>query len=122
MFSTLTDEKTAEGVRILESVDGPGLFLFVAHPGLNVPELAAMTDLNTTGPTDMAVHRQAETDMLTSPDWRDAIERRGIVLTSYAELRDQGLSKMQRPWLAEPYKGPAAIREAWKKRKAEQDD
>ncbi len=63
-----------------------------------------MTDLNPTGVKPMAVHRQAETDLLCSKAFKAAIERRGLQLTNYSELRTAGLPHMTRPWTADPYK------------------
>lgn len=63
-----------------------------------------MTDLNPTGVKPMAVHRQAETDMLCSKEFKAAMDGRGIRLIGYSELRAAGLEHMKRPWTAEPYK------------------
>ena len=104
VFSTPPEKKLAEAVRIIEGMTEPKLYLFVCHPGVSTPELAAMTDLNPTGVKPMAAHRQAETDLLCSKALRAAIERRGIQLTNYNELRATGLEHMNRPWTADPYK------------------
>jgi len=103
-------EKLAEGLRILDSLDEPKLYLFVVHPGLQTPEMAVLTDLNTSGLPQMAAHRQAETDMLCSPEFKARISQRGIQLTGYQHLRALGLDNMRRPWLAEPYPGQSAPR------------
>jgi hypothetical protein len=96
-------DKLAEGIRIVDEMTEPRLYLFVVHPGLNTPELAAMTDLNPGGLENMAAHRQGETDMLCSPAFKAAIEKRGLQLIGYKELRAMGLDRMSRPWVAEPY-------------------
>lgn len=103
VFSTPPDKKTTEAVRILNGLTEPKLYLFVAHPGMNTPEMAAMTDLNPTGVKPMAAHRQAETDVLCSRQFKDAIKRNGMQLVGYDNLRKQGLDKMSRPWDADPY-------------------
>jgi len=103
VFSTPPEKKLAEAVRIVDSMTEPKLYMFVCHPGVNTPELAAMTDLNPTGVKPMAVHRQAETGVLCSREFKAALERRGLRLTNYRELRELGLDRMKRPWAADPY-------------------
>lgn len=97
------EQKLAEAVKIIESMSESKLHLFVAHPGMNTPEMAAMTDLNATGVKPMAAHRQAVTDLLCSPAFRAAIERQGLKLVNYGDLKAEGLNRMKRPWLADPY-------------------
>ena len=108
VFSVPPEKKLAEAVRIIEGMTEPKLYLFVCHPGVNTPELAAMTDLNPTGVKPMAAHRQAEADVLCSKDFRAAIERRSIQLTNYSELGAADLQHMNRPWTADPYKAHRA--------------
>jgi predicted glycoside hydrolase/deacetylase ChbG (UPF0249 family) len=95
--------KLAKSLEIIRGMNEPKLYHFVVHPGMNTPEMAAMTDLNATGVKPMAAHRQAETDMLCDPSFRRAIEESGIGLVGYAELKAAGLDRMKRPWLADPY-------------------
>lgn len=104
VYSRPPAEKLAAALAIVEQLNEPRLYLYVAHPGLDVPEMAAMTDLNTTGVKPMAAHRQAETDLLCDPRFRAAVERQGLVLTNYRDLREAGLEHMKRPWTAEPYR------------------
>jgi predicted glycoside hydrolase/deacetylase ChbG (UPF0249 family) len=111
VYRAAPEKKLAEGIAIIDGLNKPKLYLFVAHPGLNTPEMAAMTDRNPSGVKPMAAHRQAVTDMLCSDEFETAIKAQGIQLTGYKELRAQGLDKMKRPWLADPYrqtKTPAA--------------
>lgn len=103
VYRAAPQEKLAEGIRIMEGLKEPKLYLFVIHPGLNTPEMAAMTDLNPGGLENMAAHRQGETDMLCSPAFKTAIEKSGMKLIGYNELRAMGLDRMSRPWVAEPY-------------------
>lgn len=103
VYRTPPKEKQTEAVKIVDSLTESLLYLFVAHPGLNTPEMAAMTDLNPTGVKPMAEHRQAITDLLCSQAFKDAIARNGIKLVTYDDLRNQGLDKMNRPWEADPY-------------------
>lgn len=104
VFSAPPESKLHEAVRIIEGVTEPKLYLFVCHPGVNTPEMAAMTDLNPTGVKPMAKHRQAETDLLCSEEFKTALKRRKIQLTNYEALRAAGLEHMKRPWTADPYK------------------
>lgn len=93
-------EKTRRGIEIVDSLEAPGLYLMVVHPGMDFPEMSVLTDLNPHGPQDMSEHRQAETDMLCSPEFRAAIESRGITLVGYDELVAKGLDRMVRPRMA----------------------
>jgi len=96
-------DKLPAALKIIDGLSEPRLYLYVAHPGTNTPEMAALTDLNPGGLADMAAHRQAETDVLCSRQFREAIARRGLRLTTYEDLRKLGLENMKRPWVAEPY-------------------
>jgi predicted glycoside hydrolase/deacetylase ChbG (UPF0249 family) len=97
------EQKLAEAIKIIESLSKPKLCLFVAHPGMNTSEMAALTDLNKTGLEHMARHRQAVTDLLCSPRFKAAIERQGLELVNYNHLKAAGLDRMKRPWIADPY-------------------
>lgn len=95
--------KLEEGIRIIESLKEPGIYLLVVHPGTDNPEMAAMTDLNTFGLKNMSRHRQAITDMLCDPGFKEAIERNNIELINYKDLAAEGLHKMKRGFVSEPY-------------------
>ena len=62
----------------------PGTYLFVEHPGLDTPEARG---IGHTGYDDVAVQRQAVTDMFTSPEVKKAIETKKIKTISYADLK-----------------------------------
>jgi predicted glycoside hydrolase/deacetylase ChbG (UPF0249 family) len=68
----------------LFEVLGPGTYILVEHPGLDTPEMAAM---NSSG--NVGRQRQAVTDAFCSEKVRDVIQRRGIQLISYRQLRDE---------------------------------
>jgi len=106
VYSVPPEGKRETGISIIEGLTESGLHLFVCHPGLDTPEMAAMTDLNVTGLKNMAAHRQAETDLLCDPGFRRAIERNGLERVGYAALRAEGLERMKRPGSTGPY-GPA---------------
>lgn len=76
------EQKTAAFVKALEALE-PGLWLFVEHPGLDVPEMQA---IGHKGYEDVATDRQGVTDMFTSPRAKEVIERRGIRLVSYGDV------------------------------------
>jgi predicted glycoside hydrolase/deacetylase ChbG (UPF0249 family) len=97
------EQKLDAAIKIVDEMTEPKLYLFVAHPGLNTPEMAAMTDLNKTGLEHMAKHRQAVTDLLCDPRFKAAIEQQGLRLVNYNDLKATGLDRMKRPWLADPY-------------------
>ena len=97
VYSTDPDKKLEKGIEIIENLE-PGRHLFVVHPGMDTPEMAAMTDLNTFGLKQMSKHRQAVTDMLCSPAFLKAIEKKGVELYNYNDLRDEGLHLMKRPF------------------------
>ena len=76
------EEKVAAFVKMLENLE-PGLWIFVEHPGLDVPEMRA---IGHKGYEDVAIDRQGVTDMFTSPEAMEVIKRRGIELVSYGEV------------------------------------
>lgn len=90
-FGRLKDAKTAEGrIRsFIENLEGLklGTYLFVEHPGLNTPEMRA---IGHEGYYDVAQDRDGVTKIFTSPEVKRAIDRLGIKLISYAELRKKG--------------------------------
>jgi chitin disaccharide deacetylase len=75
-------EKVTSFVAALESLE-PGLWLFVEHPGLDVAEMRAMGHK---GYEDVAIDRQGVTDMFTSRQTWEVVERRDIQLVSYGDL------------------------------------
>jgi hypothetical protein len=64
---------------------------------------SVLTDLNATGVKPMAAYRQAVTDLLCSPAFKTAIERQGLQLVNYDDLKAEGLDRAKRPWIADPY-------------------
>ena len=97
------ESKLKEGIEIIKGMNEPKLYLFVLHPGMNTPEMAAMSDRNPTGVTPMAAHRQAVTDLLCNRAFKEAVEQQSLTLVGYSELSAQGLDRMKRPWVADPY-------------------
>jgi len=64
---------------------GPGKWLTVEHPGLDTPEMRAMGH---PGYEDVAPDRQSVTDCWTSPEAKEVVERRGIRLVSYKDVKE----------------------------------
>jgi chitin disaccharide deacetylase len=76
-------EKEAELLQNLEEL-GPGEWLFVEHPGRDVPEMRA---LGHAGYWSVAKDRHGVTRAWTSDRVKQLIERRGIRLISYADIK-----------------------------------
>jgi predicted glycoside hydrolase/deacetylase ChbG (UPF0249 family) len=75
------EQKEAAMVRIVEKLT-PGTWLLVDHPGLDVPEMRAIGHL---GYEKVAADRAGVTRAFTSDKVKQAIQRRGIRLISYAD-------------------------------------
>jgi predicted glycoside hydrolase/deacetylase ChbG (UPF0249 family) len=76
--------------RFMETLEGlkPGTYLFVEHPGLDTAEMRA---IGHKGYYDVAKDRDAVTEIFTSPDVKRTIDKLGIKLISYADLRKKGV-------------------------------
>lgn len=75
-----------------------GTKLFVVHIGLDEPEMAAMEDLNPSGPRDMSKHRQAELRALLAPNFQQLINSERFRIVNYRMLNEEkGLKSMKRP-------------------------
>lgn len=77
-----SQEKVAGFVKMLEELK-PGLWIFVEHPGLDVPEMQA---IGHKGYNDVAMDRQGVTDMFTSAKAMEVVKGRGIKLVSYGDV------------------------------------
>jgi predicted glycoside hydrolase/deacetylase ChbG (UPF0249 family) len=77
-------EKTESFVKSLDGLAAGSTYCFVDHPGLDTPELRAISHI---GYEDVAGDRQGVTDLWTDPRIRNEIERRGIQLISYRDLK-----------------------------------
>lgn len=104
IYSTPPEDKLDKICRELDGLTTPGLYLLVTHPGTDTPELAALTDLNVGGLPNMARHRQAETNMLCHPRFRETLQRNSIQRIGYRQLyRETGWDAMRRPFEAPLY-------------------
>jgi predicted glycoside hydrolase/deacetylase ChbG (UPF0249 family) len=78
-----TKERVNKFIKNLEGLK-PGTYLFVEHPGLDTAEMRAIGHKGYYG---VAQDRDAVTEVFTSPDAKRAIDRLGIKLISYADLK-----------------------------------
>jgi hypothetical protein len=62
----------------------PGTHLFVEHPGLDTAEMRA---IGHSGYNEVAKDRDAVTEVFTSDEVKRTIDKLGIKLVSYADLK-----------------------------------
>lgn len=79
-----TDEKINSFIAMLEKLQPGNTYLFVDHPALDTPELRAIHHI---GYENVATDRQGVTDTWTSEKVKEVIERKGIRLISYKDLK-----------------------------------
>lgn len=77
------EEMTRNLIEELGKIE-PGTYLFVEHPAFDTPEIRA---LGHKGYTDVAENRDGVTKAWTDPRVKEVIEKRGIKLISYADLK-----------------------------------
>lgn len=76
-------EKEASFITMLESLK-PGTYLFVDHPGYNTPEMQGVYH---TGYENVAMDREGVTYTFTSEKVKETIDKLGIKVISYADLK-----------------------------------
>jgi hypothetical protein len=103
-------QKLSQAIKNLDTVTNGGLYLLVCHVGTDGPEMQAMTDSNLTGPKNMSQHRQAEADVLCSPEYKAALQTHKITLIGYQDLLTQ---PMHRPFTSDKY--DAVVKKALEK-------
>jgi predicted glycoside hydrolase/deacetylase ChbG (UPF0249 family) len=89
VFTVPLGQKEKAALKILEEL-GPGLWLWTAHPGIDSPEQLALVHTRTEDfPVSggVGLHRAEETSVLTSPEVKEAIGKKGIKLTNYRDLQ-----------------------------------
>jgi predicted glycoside hydrolase/deacetylase ChbG (UPF0249 family) len=74
--------------KILRGI-GPGLWVFVCHPGLNTLEMQGLVDANPGGLENVGAHRGAETAALRSRLIRTIIQKRRISLIGYRDVKNE---------------------------------
>jgi predicted glycoside hydrolase/deacetylase ChbG (UPF0249 family) len=77
-------EKIRSFIAMLDELKAGETYLFVDHPGLDSPELRAISHI---GYENVAADRQGVTELFTSDAVKQAIQKKGIRLISYADLK-----------------------------------
>ena len=81
--SETSAEKIESFLKMLDSLEGSQTYLFVDHPGLDTPEMQAMSHIGYAG---VALDRQGVTDTWTDPRVRQRIDEERIQLIGYRDL------------------------------------
>jgi chitin disaccharide deacetylase len=81
---TTLEEKTQSFLKMLDKLKPGETYVFVDHPGLDTPELRAISHI---GYENVAIDRQGVTDLFTNDKVREAIRKKGIQLISYKDLK-----------------------------------
>jgi predicted glycoside hydrolase/deacetylase ChbG (UPF0249 family) len=100
VYAVEPEQKLSQALKNLETITN-GLYLLVCHVGTDDAEMQAMTDSNAVGPKNMSKHRQAEGDVLCSPDYKAELQAKGIQLVGYTAILGQ--EKMRRPFVSDKY-------------------
>ncbi|HTE25371.1 polysaccharide deacetylase family protein [Flavitalea sp.] len=79
-----SSEKIKSFIAMLDDLKPGETYMFVDHPGLDSPELKAVSHI---GYEDVATDRQGVTDLFTSNLVKEAIAKKGVKLISYADLK-----------------------------------
>ena len=79
-----SEEKIQSFIKMLDVLKAGETYLFVEHPGIDTPELRAVSHI---GYENVAVDRQGVTDMFTDNRVKEAIKAKGIQLISYADVK-----------------------------------
>ena len=78
------EEKLASFLKALESMQAGSTYWFIDHPGLDTPELRAISHI---GYENVAADRQGVTTTWTHPRVKSFIKERGIQLIGYRDLK-----------------------------------
>jgi chitin disaccharide deacetylase len=104
MFDTPIGDKQRSFMAHLTGLAPGSLNLVVVHAAQETPEMAALVDMNNarqntaTGEPLVARHRQAELEMLLSPEFERLRASGAVTLVTYADLLAQrGRASMRRP-------------------------
>lgn len=82
--SATQEEKMKRFIKMLESLKSGETYLFVDHPALDSPEMRAIYHI---GYENVSADRQGVTDIFTSAEVKEVIQRKQISLISYADLK-----------------------------------
>ena len=77
------EQKEQDLIAVLETL-GPGQWLIVEHPAFDTPEMRA---IGHKGYENVAADRDGVTKAFTSQRVKEVIQRRGIRLMSYGDLK-----------------------------------
>ena len=99
IYAAAPEQKLSQALKNLETMTNGGLYLLVCHVGTDDAEMQAMT--TSFGLKNMSKYRQAEADVLCSPEYKDALQSRGIQLVGYQTVLDK--EKMSRPFVSDKY-------------------
>jgi chitin disaccharide deacetylase len=83
IYAVPVDEKKDSLLAQIGQLQPGEVRLLVSHIMVDTPEMSALVDLNPFGLEEMSKHRQAELYALTSPEFLELIERKGIRVLSY---------------------------------------
>lgn len=97
IYAVPPEKKAQMLVDQVNSIEEPGLYLVVCHPGLDVSEMNALIDQNPTGVKGTGRHRQAETDALLNPLLRQIIKEKNIELIGYDYFKQHHREQMHDP-------------------------
>jgi len=104
MFDTPIAEKQSAFLAHIAGLAPGSLNLVVVHAARATPEMSVLVDMNNatqntaTGEPLMSRHRQAELEMLLSPELARLRESRAVALVTYADvIARQGRGAMRRP-------------------------
>lgn len=79
---TTPAEKVAAFIKMLDKLQPGKTYIFIEHPGIDNDELRAIYHI---GYENVAADRQGITDLYTNPAVKEAIQKKGIELISYAD-------------------------------------
>ena len=88
-----SEEKAESFIKALDKMEAGKRYLFLDHPAYNDTEMETVMHI---GYEDVAIDRQGVTDLLTNPEVRKEIERRGIQLIDVNHMARQ-LPRAQTP-------------------------
>jgi len=98
LYAAPIGRKTDTLIAIARGLQPDTLRLMVFHVGLATPEMSALVDLNPTGLSRMADHRQGELEALTSEEFLEFLQLPDVRVLTYRDLiRQKGLDSMVRP-------------------------
>lgn len=98
LYAAPVERKTDTLMAVTRNLQPDTLWLMVFHVALATPEMSALVDLNPTGLSRMADHRQGELEALTSAEFLEFLQLPDVRLLNYRDIiRQKGLRSMVRP-------------------------